>query len=70
MTEVLGYERFAAQGGDWGAFITARLTADYPQRLHGKPRRMMLPLVGHFGWQERSGIFPATRHLDAMIPAM
>ena len=25
MTGVLGYERFAAQGGDWGSFVTARL---------------------------------------------
>jgi microsomal epoxide hydrolase len=25
MTDVLGYGRFAAQGGDWGAFVTARL---------------------------------------------
>ena len=25
MTDVLGYRRFAAQGGDWGAFITSRL---------------------------------------------
>jgi pimeloyl-ACP methyl ester carboxylesterase len=25
MVGVLGYQRFAAQGGDWGAFVTARL---------------------------------------------
>ena len=25
MTDVLGYRRYAAQGGDWGAFITSRL---------------------------------------------
>jgi pimeloyl-ACP methyl ester carboxylesterase len=25
MTEVLGYERFAAHGGDWGALVTANL---------------------------------------------
>jgi microsomal epoxide hydrolase len=35
MTEVLGYQRFAAQGGDWGAFITACLGAAYPERLAG-----------------------------------
>jgi len=35
MTDVLGYPRFAAQGGDWGAFITARLGATYPDRLVG-----------------------------------
>jgi microsomal epoxide hydrolase len=31
----LGYERFAAQGGDWGAFVTARLGYAYPKRLLG-----------------------------------
>jgi microsomal epoxide hydrolase len=35
MTDVLGYERFAAQGGDWGAFVTSRLACDVPQRLYG-----------------------------------
>ena len=35
MTDVLGYERFAAAGGDWGSFITARLAHAYPERLHG-----------------------------------
>ena len=31
----LGYERFAVQGGDWGAFIGSRLAAKYPQRVIG-----------------------------------
>ena len=35
MTDILGYERFGAQGGDWGAFITARLGLSYPDRLAG-----------------------------------
>lgn len=35
MSEVLGYERFAAQGGDWGSFVTARLGYAYPERLSG-----------------------------------
>ena len=35
MTDVLGYRRFAAQGGDWGGFITSRLGAAYPDRLAG-----------------------------------
>jgi len=35
MTDVLGYERFAAQGGDWGSFVTSRLACDVPQRLYG-----------------------------------
>ena len=35
MTDVLGYRRFGAQGGDWGAFITSCLGATYPDRLAG-----------------------------------
>jgi microsomal epoxide hydrolase len=35
MSDVLGYRRFAAQGGDWGAFITSCLGAAYPERLAG-----------------------------------
>ena len=35
MTEVLGYPRFAAQGGDWGAFVTSRLGASHADRLVG-----------------------------------
>ena len=31
----LGYERFAAQGGDWGAFIASRLGYAHPDRLIG-----------------------------------
>jgi pimeloyl-ACP methyl ester carboxylesterase len=35
MTEVLGYERYGAQGGDWGGFITAVLGLRQAQRLTG-----------------------------------
>jgi pimeloyl-ACP methyl ester carboxylesterase len=35
MTDVLECRRFAAQGGDWGAFITSYLGAAYPDRLAG-----------------------------------
>jgi len=35
MTDVLGYKRFGAQGGDWGAFITSRLGLVYGSRLAG-----------------------------------
>jgi microsomal epoxide hydrolase len=35
MTEVLGYERFGAQGGDWGAFIASRLGFAFAERLIG-----------------------------------
>ena len=35
MTGVLGYPRFAAQGGDWGGFITSRLGAVHADKLIG-----------------------------------
>ena len=35
MNEVLGYDRFGAQGGDWGAAITSRLGEVYRQHLYG-----------------------------------
>jgi microsomal epoxide hydrolase len=35
MTDVLGYPRFAAQGGDWGAFITSVLGASHADKLAG-----------------------------------
>jgi len=35
MTGVLGYPRFAAQGGDWGAFVTSRLGLMHAERLYG-----------------------------------
>ncbi|MGE0861916.1 MAG: epoxide hydrolase family protein [Gammaproteobacteria bacterium] len=35
MCEQLGYPRFAAQGGDWGAFITSRLGAVHADKLLG-----------------------------------
>lgn len=35
MTDVLGYRRFGAQGGDWGAFVSARLGYAFPARLIG-----------------------------------
>ena len=35
MSGVLGYERFGAQGGDWGGFVSSRLGYAFPQRLIG-----------------------------------
>jgi microsomal epoxide hydrolase len=35
MTDVLGYKRFAAQGGDWGSFITSRLGYAFADRVVG-----------------------------------
>jgi microsomal epoxide hydrolase len=41
MSEVLGYRRFGAQGGDWGSFVTARLGYAYPERLSAIHLNMM-----------------------------
>jgi microsomal epoxide hydrolase len=35
MTDVLGYGRFGAQGGDWGAFVTTCLGAFHADRVAG-----------------------------------
>ena len=35
MTDTLGWKRFGAQGGDWGAFITSRLGLAYASRVAG-----------------------------------
>jgi pimeloyl-ACP methyl ester carboxylesterase len=35
MTEVLGYQRFGAQGGDWGNAVTTQLAIQFPQSMIG-----------------------------------
>jgi microsomal epoxide hydrolase len=35
MTEVLGYSKFGAQGGDWGSAITVALARQFPSSLAG-----------------------------------
>ncbi|HZM36639.1 MAG TPA: alpha/beta fold hydrolase [Burkholderiales bacterium] len=35
MTDVLGYRRFAAQGGDWGGFVASRLGYAHADKLIG-----------------------------------
>ena len=41
MTDVLGYDRYAAQGGDWGSFISSRIGLDFPNRVIGLHLNMM-----------------------------
>ena len=40
----LGYTRYGAQGGDWGAFVTAHLAQRFPERVVGA--HMNLPFIG------------------------
>jgi microsomal epoxide hydrolase len=35
MTRELGYERYGVQGGDWGAFVAAKLATTQPERVTG-----------------------------------
>ncbi|MEZ5659734.1 MAG: alpha/beta fold hydrolase [Burkholderiaceae bacterium] len=41
MIDVLGYQRFAAQGGDWGSFITSRIGWAHPKHVIGIHLNMM-----------------------------
>lgn len=48
MRDVLGYDRFGAQGGDWGAFVTAQLGHAHAEHLLGV--YLTLPVIpGRFG---------------------
>jgi pimeloyl-ACP methyl ester carboxylesterase len=44
MQDVLGYDKFAAQGGDWGALLTAQLGHKYADKLIGTHVNVMAPL--------------------------
>ncbi|NKB39108.1 MAG: alpha/beta fold hydrolase [Gammaproteobacteria bacterium] len=44
MRDVLGYERFAAQGGDWGSIISAQLGHKYADQLIGVHLSLSFPL--------------------------
>jgi pimeloyl-ACP methyl ester carboxylesterase len=44
MRDVLGYDKFAAAGGDWGALVTAQLGHKYPEHLIGVYIHLMAPL--------------------------
>ncbi len=46
MTEVLGYRRFAAQGGDWGSLVTGRLGYAHADKVVGIHLNM-LPVAPH-----------------------
>lgn len=42
MTDMLGYERFIAQGGDWGSAISAWIAHDFPDSCSGLHLNMAL----------------------------
>ena len=41
MTDVLGYDRYALQGGDWGSFVSSRMAVEYSHRVIGLHLNMM-----------------------------
>lgn len=71
MQDVLGYDKFAAQGGDWGAIITAQLGHKHADKLIGTHVNLMVPLSvfidglpdesqygpGEEGWYEKNAHF-------------
>jgi pimeloyl-ACP methyl ester carboxylesterase len=59
MSDVLGYSRFAAQGGDWGAMVAAQLGHKYASRIIGVHTHMLAPL------DAISGKFPAETEFAA-----
>jgi len=54
LMNALGYDRYFAQGGDWGAIIAARMAADFPEQvsalhvnlIYGRPADSSAPLAG------------------------
>ena len=68
MRDVLGYKKFAAQGGDWGALVSAQLGHKYAELLYGVHIHLLVPLTaflggmpdrslygpGEEGWHERT----------------
>ncbi len=59
MREVLGYEKFAAGGGDWGAILTAQLGHKYAEHLIGAYLHLMAPLdIFNGGLPEQSEYGP------------
>ncbi len=60
MRDVLGYDKFAAQGGDWGAAIAAQLGHKYAQHLIGIHVHLLVNLdfIGRRGGPEPDDFSP------------
>ncbi len=64
MTRVLGYERFAAHGGDWGAMVTTQLGHKYAEQMIGIHLTNAFP-VPAFGGERPWAITDAVGGQDA-----
>ena len=60
----LGYERYGAQGGDWGAMISARLAAIDPEHCIGLHSNMLLAFP-----QDASGIELTEQEIADLVDA-
>lgn len=66
MQDVLGYDRFAAHGGDWGALVTAQLGHKYADRLLGIHLTSVVSLPP--GWNSDRPWNLLQRAVDAAAP--
>lgn len=64
MTDVLGYPRFAAQGGDWGSYITGRIGYAHAKKVFGIHLNMMPVRRDADTVQETSG--PEAQYLEEL----
>ncbi len=67
MRDNLGYSRFAAQGGDWGASVTARLGFAYPDEVIGIHVTSASGVVA--GSHTGEGMAPLTEREQAHVEA-
>ena len=65
MTQALGYDRYLAQGGDWGSLVTSFLGLDFPEHVRAIHLNMM-GLRPHGGPKSQDEIAWITRTNAAM----
>ncbi|MCK9543246.1 MAG: epoxide hydrolase [Novosphingobium sp.] len=73
MTQVLGFDRYAAAGGDWGQFITQQLGHKYAESLLGIMLTGTAPLALFNAprfWDISSGFLPADLPEEAQRPLL
>ena len=66
----LGYDRYVAQGGDWGAFVTMQVALADPEHVAGIHVNMLAPSPGTddpatFTAEEQAALAALTTYLDA-----
>ena len=64
MTEVLGYDRFATAGGDWGALVVAQLGHKHADKLIGLYSHLPIQLSHYLG--EHPDVPPGIAYADGL----